>query len=201
VWVAADLFGRCGYDGTSIAKLTTAADCNVAAVSHHFGGKAELYRAVWRDVFARVTAEHPADVAELASDEGALRTHVMALLRRAAGLGSAGMLFLLMRQELRRPTGLVDDLIPTLQAGERAALRALLSRLAPQVDAGQLDLFELGLLAQTRAVLPDASEAFEPLRSNLVDATFLARYADHITASTLAALSQAKGHAPRDEQL
>jgi AcrR family transcriptional regulator len=37
------LFAENGYNGTSIRDLTSAADCNIAAVNYHFGGKDKLY--------------------------------------------------------------------------------------------------------------------------------------------------------------
>ena len=40
------LFGRHGYDGTSVRSLTRRAGANLGAVTYHFGSKAELYRAV-----------------------------------------------------------------------------------------------------------------------------------------------------------
>ena len=40
---AQTLFAEQGFDATSIRHITTAADCNVAAVNYHFGGKEKLY--------------------------------------------------------------------------------------------------------------------------------------------------------------
>lgn len=41
-----DLFGRHGYDGTSVRSLTRLAGANLGAVTYHFGSKEALYRAV-----------------------------------------------------------------------------------------------------------------------------------------------------------
>ena len=40
---AESLFGEKGFNGTSIRDITTAANCNLAAVNYHFGGKDKLY--------------------------------------------------------------------------------------------------------------------------------------------------------------
>lgn len=45
---AEGLFSEKGYEGTSIRDITAAADCNVAAVNYHFGGKDKLYIATFR---------------------------------------------------------------------------------------------------------------------------------------------------------
>lgn len=42
------LFALNGYERTSIRDITNEADCNVAAVNYHFGGKDKLYIATFR---------------------------------------------------------------------------------------------------------------------------------------------------------
>ncbi len=42
------LFAEKGFDGTSIRDITTEAECNVAAVNYHFGGKDKLYIETFR---------------------------------------------------------------------------------------------------------------------------------------------------------
>ncbi|MCD4750843.1 MAG: CerR family C-terminal domain-containing protein [Thermoanaerobaculales bacterium] len=42
------LFSEKGYDGTSIRDITAEAECNVAAVNYHFGGKDNLYVETFR---------------------------------------------------------------------------------------------------------------------------------------------------------
>jgi AcrR family transcriptional regulator len=43
---ALDLFGERGLTGTTVRDIASRAKVNVAAISYHFGGKEELYRAV-----------------------------------------------------------------------------------------------------------------------------------------------------------
>ena len=43
---ALDLFGERGLTGTTVRDIAARAKVNVAAISYHFGGKDELYRAV-----------------------------------------------------------------------------------------------------------------------------------------------------------
>ena len=42
------LFAEQGFDATSIRDITTSAECNVAAVNYHFGGKEKLYVETFR---------------------------------------------------------------------------------------------------------------------------------------------------------
>lgn len=45
---AEELFCEHGFDDTSVRKIATIANCNIAAVNYYFGGKDKLYIEVWR---------------------------------------------------------------------------------------------------------------------------------------------------------
>ena len=45
--VAEDLFAEKGYESTSVRDLTAKANCNIAAINYHFGGKDNLYLEVF----------------------------------------------------------------------------------------------------------------------------------------------------------
>ncbi|HJV65196.1 MAG TPA: TetR family transcriptional regulator [Geomonas sp.] len=49
---ATPLFARRGLNGVSTRELARAAGVNISMISYHFGGKAGLYEAVLREVFA-----------------------------------------------------------------------------------------------------------------------------------------------------
>lgn len=51
------LFCREGFDRTSVRDLTAEADCNVAAVNYHFGGKQQLYQEMFRRRLGAVIGE------------------------------------------------------------------------------------------------------------------------------------------------
>ena len=46
---AESLFCEKGFDGASIRDITSQANCNVAAVNYHFGGKENLYSGIFID--------------------------------------------------------------------------------------------------------------------------------------------------------
>ena len=52
------LFCEKGFDGTSVRDLTMAAECNVAAVNYHFGGKDKLYVEMFRRQMRRMIQRH-----------------------------------------------------------------------------------------------------------------------------------------------
>lgn len=47
---AQKLFGEKGYGATSVRDITTEAECNVASVNYHFGGKDNLYLETFRSM-------------------------------------------------------------------------------------------------------------------------------------------------------
>lgn len=55
---AEKLFCEKGFHATSIRELTTEANCNVAAVNYHFGGKENLYSEMFRRQFEFMIDEH-----------------------------------------------------------------------------------------------------------------------------------------------
>jgi AcrR family transcriptional regulator len=52
---AAKCFAEGGYAGTSVRGITAAAGCNVGAINYHFGGKQQLYVALFEERFAELT--------------------------------------------------------------------------------------------------------------------------------------------------
>jgi AcrR family transcriptional regulator len=62
---ALDLFGERGLTGTTVRDIAQRAHVNVAAISYHFGGKDELYRAVAETVIGSIEARARARVAPI----------------------------------------------------------------------------------------------------------------------------------------
>ena len=55
---AEKLFSENGYDTTTVRDLTSAANCNIAAVNYHFGGKEGLYKQMFRRHLEMVFTQH-----------------------------------------------------------------------------------------------------------------------------------------------
>jgi len=51
---AESLFSTKGFEATSVRDITTEADCNVASVNYHFGGKENLYLETFRSLLSEV---------------------------------------------------------------------------------------------------------------------------------------------------
>ncbi len=76
---ARQLFARSGYDATSNRAIATAADMTNGAIYHYFPSKAELYAAVYEEVFDRVFTEFEMAVV----DQGTLVAQYAAVLDAA----------------------------------------------------------------------------------------------------------------------
>ena len=62
---ALDLFGERGLTGTTVRDIAARAKVNVAAISYHFGGKDELYRAVAETVIGSIESRARERIAPL----------------------------------------------------------------------------------------------------------------------------------------
>lgn len=128
---ALPLFAEQGFQGTAVRDICARAEANVAAVNYHFGGKAELYRAVVADLAATITASWPQPgvrLADYASADAAL-DHALAAMIGAADTSDRKAALLRIRDwEMASPTGLIDDVF-------RSRLEPLLALLGEIVVA------------------------------------------------------------------
>jgi len=81
---ALDLFGERGLTGTTVRDIAARAKVNVAAISYHFGGKDELYRAVAGQVIGTIEARVRARVGHLLAAPPAGAEAALAALQEIA---------------------------------------------------------------------------------------------------------------------
>jgi AcrR family transcriptional regulator len=78
---ALDLFGERGLTGTTVRDIAARAKVNVAAISYHFGGKDELYRAVAGQVIGTIEGRVRARVGHLLAEPPADAEAALAALQ------------------------------------------------------------------------------------------------------------------------
>jgi AcrR family transcriptional regulator len=66
---AIELFGRKGYDGTSIREIADKAKANIAGIAYHFGGKDELYRACIHHILETIRSGLAAQMSRPADEQ------------------------------------------------------------------------------------------------------------------------------------
>lgn len=132
---AGDLFGRHGFHATSVRDICRAADVNSAAVSYHFGGKAELYRAVAMAVSDDIASSWPkagTRVADYPSVEAALDHVVQSLVAPSASAQSRVSMVQIGNWEKADPTGLIDDIVRPRVEPVLTLIRELIRECAPE---------------------------------------------------------------------
>lgn len=66
---AEKLFAERGFEATSVRDLTSQADCNIAAVNYHFGGKELLYKAMFKRHLEWVFSFHKQNIKRVMTSE------------------------------------------------------------------------------------------------------------------------------------
>lgn len=147
------LFCAKGFHGTSVRDLTTEANCNVAAINYHFGGKVELYSEMFRRQIKLVIEESMAVIDRVMSSphpsiEALIRGWVTAPLKAVELNEPRGLVLQLMvREVLNRqvdPERIFADLKEVFVARMSAAFRELGEGL--NVRNSQLAVFSVDAL-------------------------------------------------------
>lgn len=111
---AARLFADGGYRGASVRDICNLAGANPGAISYHFGGKKQLYRAVLRQAASSLAAIGP----ETASEDEAETPETVEALRRVLHrmLDDDTATRLLLRDLADGGNVAVESLTPTLRS-------------------------------------------------------------------------------------
>jgi AcrR family transcriptional regulator len=67
---AETLFAERGYNATSVRDITSAAQCNVASVNYHFGGKERLYEEMFRRLLVDMRQQRVRAIRGVMQEEG-----------------------------------------------------------------------------------------------------------------------------------
>lgn len=148
---ALDLFGDRGLDGTTVRDIAARARVNVAAISYHFGGKDELYRAVAKAAVGSTGAKVRKRIAPLIETpptdpdtalEG-LQTFTATMLDVIVGPPEMRRVARFIIREQMQPTFAFEILFAMLSQLHGAATRlfATATGLDPREEATQLRVF------------------------------------------------------------
>jgi AcrR family transcriptional regulator len=152
--VACTVFSNKGFREATHEMICGQAGVNKAAISHHFGGKKSLYRAVWQHLLDAADREHPVsgNLCENATAIERLETHVRSLLSRHHGEGTSRQLARLRDLERVNPTGLVDDVRRAHHDRNRRQMLSVLTELlGDEASRSAIEFYETSVLALARA--------------------------------------------------
>ncbi len=150
---AANCFAERGYSGTSVRDITTLAECNIGAINYYFGGKHQLYVAIFEERFAELTERRVGALRALTDAPGLTLEQVVETFSDAflaplrAGDHGRQTMLLIMRDmvEGHLPGSLIANRMirPTL-----GALMGALDRACPGLDREQMQLCCHSLISQ-----------------------------------------------------
>ena len=176
---ACGLFAARGYRETRTQDVCRIARANIAAVNYHFGGKKELYRAVWDWALERAVREERGARLSKDPDRTWLYKYVHACVMSVFDAGSSGILSRLMAAELADPSPISAELLATHVAPRRAELEERLRRMiGPGVTDWQIACCIFSIHAQFTALAishPARKALFGADRPAARDAERLAR--------------------------
>ena len=190
VRAAGEIFGRHGFDGTTIRQITKRARVNVAAVNYHFRDKAELYLRVLREAKGlcaeRIVTELRGSVDQ---PEQLLRNFIHAFVHALLDPARPSWHVQVITQEMMRPTPALDTIVREMTDPIFRQVRDIISAVAGvKLPGVQLDLLASSILGQCLFYVRSRPmiERLAPELSHGADR--IGRIAEHITTFSLAAL-------------
>jgi AcrR family transcriptional regulator len=180
--VATRMFARRGFGATSVRDIADEAGCNVALISHYFGGKEgllrETIRAGMRDTGGELA--HAAAAPAPADPREQLRGAIDALLRRFDETRDGGLPIVV--QELMHPDSpLAQELVPLARANverlaaileelaRRGQLRDVDPKLAAVLLVGMLQIYFISRAVTDDLVGQRSPELLEKLRDHVIE--------------------------------
>ena len=133
---AATIFSQSGFHGASVREICAAADANVSAVRHYFGGKEGLYHALLLDIFQAVRDRDPLPAFDGITDpEETVRAWLLfyarlVLIHKADNPVIANLI----NHELKQPTAALDEIINVIIRPVRRPLEEAVGALLGPAD-------------------------------------------------------------------
>lgn len=155
VEAAAESFAENGFDSTSVRDITAKANCNVAAVNYHFGGKENLYLEVFRHYMTAMRDTHIASIEKVMSQtdheptlEELIRTFATAFIEPLIDRSSGRRFMKLMVREMSNPRlprrMFIDELAgPTLNS-----LGKGIAKVCPGLEQKKIVLSTISIIGQ-----------------------------------------------------
>jgi AcrR family transcriptional regulator len=187
VRAAGEVFGRHGFDGTTIRQITKRAGVNVAAVNYHFRDKGELYLRVLREAKGLCSELVITEPGGEPSEH--LRRFIFAFVRGLLDPARPAWHTQVITQEMMRPTPALDLIVREMTEPIFRQIRDIIGAVAgAKLPGATLDMLASSILGQCLFYVRSRS-MLERLAPELAHgADRVDRIAEHITTFSLAAL-------------
>jgi AcrR family transcriptional regulator len=190
---AEGLFAERGFRAASVRHITAAADCNLAAVSYHFGGKERLYEEMFRRRLSAMRQQRLETIdgvlreaGEGATLELLLRTFATVFLEPFVDQSRGRLLMQLFGRELAEPhlpAGVLAEMIEPVHSAFGDALVRLRPGLEP-VTARQCSHSVVGLLVHALRL----RSGFGPVSGSCRASLALPDLIEHVVAFSAAGI-------------
>ena len=186
---AVAVFAEDGYRTATIERICRRARANIAAAHYHFGGKADLYAAVFEYAEQqRALHEHPLPDGHGAPPEERLRAYVTAFLSRLLDPNRPAWMARLLAREMIEPTPALDRLVRRRVRANHELLAAIIRELfGPTATDDAVRFCTISVIAQC-VFYRNSAPIITRLYPEVVPAKELQRIADHVTRFSLAAI-------------
>ncbi len=197
--MAEKLFAEKGFDGVSVRDITSSADCNVASINYHFGGKDKLYLEIMKGRMVALREIRIGSIDEVMSKESTaledlLRAFSWAFIDPLVDEAQGGQLTKLMMREMLDPhlpaEMFCDEVIKPVM---RAMVEAL-TTVCPGIEVNQVMLCVHSLIAQLLHTV-HVNGMLAKLESSECECPSLEGFVDHIVKFTAIGI---RGIADRD---
>ena len=203
---ALDLFGERGLTGTTVRDIAAGARVNVAAISYHFGGKEELYRAVATSIAegiaGRIRSRVPAIINGPPNDTGpeeaalALEALIDAVVDVIVGPPEMRRVARFMLREQMQPTAAFEILYGTLSRMHAAACRLLASAAECEAETAETRLRAFMMVGQVLVLRIAEAAVQRRLGIEAYDETFLAEAKTLLRQNVRALVAAARENRP-----
>lgn len=147
------LFAEKGFDSVSVRDITSLANCNVAAINYHFGGKDKLYLEIMQIRMVALRDIRVSSITEVMSRdettlEDLLREFSWAFLNPLVDEESGTQLMKMMLREMLDPHLPVEMFFQEVIQPVMGALMDAMMKVCPDVEVNQMLLCMHSLIAQ-----------------------------------------------------
>lgn len=191
---AEELFSEKGFDGTSIRDITAAAECNIASVNYHFGGKDKLYIELWRRQLGRILDARIAAIRAVMSRSGGspsleelLRSFANAFIEPLADQNKSRRFIKLMAREMLDQHLPVDTFIEEMVIPTMTTMREALGKACPGLEESKVPLVVFSIAGQL-AHTAHMKAMFEQADNPEMPTLDLAEAVDHIVKFSAAGI-------------
>jgi len=152
---AEKLFSVKGFDATSVRELAADAECNIASVNYHFGGKENLYQEVWRRQLKIIRETRLRSIETVMKKnngrpelEELLRSYAHAFIEPFGDENKSRQLMRLMAREIIDPHLPRDMFITEMVSPVMAALQEAFLKLCPALKPDIIPIIIISIVGQ-----------------------------------------------------